>query len=77
MVNAETIRPGILHKILVSLGYEGSESDVIPDAWLEKVNSLNAYQLLDAFLAYHKVVGLTGDVIEALDELRSAVEHHV
>lgn len=76
MISTSTIRPGILNKILSALGYTGREGDDIPQEWLDKVNALNAYQLMDAFLNHYGVFNLTGEVIEALDELRSAVEHH-
>lgn len=76
MISVSTIRPGILNKILVALGYTGIAEDPIPQVWLDKVNSLNVYQLMDAFLNYYGVFNITGEVIEALDELRSAVEHH-
>jgi hypothetical protein len=72
MIHTDSIRSSILKRIARGLGWTGSDDDDISQEFIDKINELNAFQAIDNFLISHNVIGMTGDFIESVDELRAA-----
>lgn len=73
MIHTERLRPAIVQSIAKNLGWTGDPAqDEVPPEFIARIQAFNAFQALDAYLNALGIFNKTGDLIEAVDELRSA-----